>query len=311
MHANELRWLIVPHMAIVSSLLLAGNNPFIFQTAVGARTIKHRPVLGIFAQAYESRYKTEWLWFRGRSKYLWLHRSFFLDSTSSITAPDPPLGKIPTATSKQVTEPQLARLKSAINFSIFDWTQMLLLTTALIFVPFILAFLTSFFTPTVGLSCRSMTLLVYFLAQMGQVALWVWVLSLTSISGTGTLHSPMHRSQPGLPTLLSWLAYWGLAVLFISVSIFTAIGGTIMQLSGIYSNCLCALPIKYWAIRYSESKDTYVMLGSNSAADIRAAHRWWMMMGCTATGFLAVATYFGWWYQSRLRGVFKEVAESI
>ncbi|KAE9369771.1 hypothetical protein N431DRAFT_560521 [Stipitochalara longipes BDJ] len=296
-------WLIVPHMAIVSSLLLAGNNPFIFQTAVGARTIKHRPVLRIFAHAYESRYKTEWLWFRGRSKFLWLHRTFLLDSTSSTSTP--------AATSNPAREPQLRKLKSAINFSILDWAQMLLITTILIFMPFILAFLTSFFTPTVGLSCRSMTFLVYFLAQMGQVALWVWVLSCASISDSGILHSPMHRSKPGIPTLLSWIAYWTLAALFIGTSIFAAIGGTIMQLLGVYSNCLCALPVKYWGIRYTDSADAFVMLGSNSAADISAAQKWWMMMGCTATGFLGAATYFGWWYQSRLRRIFREVAEKI
>jgi hypothetical protein len=282
-------------MAIISSLLLAGNNPFIFQTAVGVpNTTKHRPVFGVFAQAYESRYKTEWLWFRGRSKYFWLQRAFLLDNINTKTAP----------------KPQLTNLQSAINFSIFDWAKMLIITTTLIFVPFILAFLTSFYTPTVGLSCRSMTFLIYFLAQIGQVALWVWVLSTSTISQDGTLHSPAHPTKTGLPNP-SCITYWTLATLFIGTSIFAAIGGTIMQLLGVYSNCLCALPVKYWSVRYTDEVNAYVNLGSNSAADISAAQKWWMAMGSTATAFLCVATYFGWWYQRRLRGVFRDVAEKI
>jgi hypothetical protein len=197
-------------MAIISSLLLAGNNPSIFQIAVNAPTIKHRPVWGIFAQSYESRYKTEWLWFRGCSKYLWLQRAFLLDETEaaikvkSATTSKSPAGPDPKQSPKPTR--QLAKLQSAINFSVLDWAQMLIITTALIFAPFILAFLTSFYTPTVGLSCRSMTFLVYFLAQMGLVTLWVWVLSTTTISKTGgTLHSPAHRCKPGIPALLSSL----------------------------------------------------------------------------------------------------------
>lgn len=282
-------------MAIISSLLLAGNNPFIFQTAVGAPTIKHRPVFGVFAQAYQSRYKTEWLWFRGRSKYIWLQRIFLLDAS---------------ATNADSTS-QLVQLKSSINFTILAWAKMLVITTALLFVPFILAFLTSFYTPQIGLSCRSMTFLIYFLAQMGQVTLWVWVLSTFTIDESGTMHSPAHRSKPGFLNLLSCITYWTFATLFVGTSIFTAIGGTIMQLLGVYSNCLCALPVRYWSVRYSEDLNVYVSLGLDSAEDIRAAKQWWMVMGSIATAFLCVATSGGWWYQKRLRGVFRDVAEKI
>jgi hypothetical protein len=298
-------------MAIISSLLLAGNNPSIFQIAVNAPTIKHRPAFGIFTQVYESRYKTEWLWFRGRSKYIWLQRAFLLDETETASKIESELtSKSPI---KQTARPtsQLTKLQPAINFTILDWAQMLLITTAIIFAPFILAFLTSFYTPTVGLSCRSLTFLTYFLAQLGLVALWVWVLSTTTVCPTsGAISSPLHRCSPSLPALLSWLAYWVLTTCFIATSIFAAIGGTIMQLLGVYSNCLCALPAKYWSVRYETGNaNSFVSLGSNSAADISAAQHWWMATGSVATGFLCAATWGGWWYQRRLRGVFREVVE--
>jgi hypothetical protein len=299
-------------MAIISSLLLAGNNPFIFQTAVGARSINHQPVFGVFAQAYESRYKTEWLWFRGRSKYLWLQRAFLLDETETIQLQILGATSQPSSAASPSPTPelQLAKLKSDINFSFLDWVQMLLITTTIISIPFILAFLTSYFTPTVGLSCRSMTFLVYFVAQMGHVALWVWVLSCSNVDTNGALHSPAHL-RPGLPNLLSWIAYWTLATIFISVSIFAAIAGTIMQLLGMYSNCLCALPVKYWGIRFTDCVNAYVTLGSNSTADIEAAQKWWMVIGGTAMGLLCVSTYFGWWYQKSSRRIFKDIAEKV
>jgi hypothetical protein len=305
-------------MAIISSLLLAGNNPFILQLATGTPRTEHRPVFHIFAQAYESRYKPEWLWFRGRSKYIWLKRAFLLDETEAAAklisepAPEAKSGTTLNTAPKPKTKPQLTDLKSSISFSIFDWAQIIAITTAIIFVPFILAFLTSFYTPTAGLSCRSMTFLVYFLAQIGQVSLWVWVLSTSSICrDTGTLQSPASLSNPCLPSLLSYLTYWTLTTLFFITSILTAIGGTIMQLLGVYSNCLCALPVKYWSIRNTDSVNAYVNLGSNSKADISAAQHWWMATGSVATGFLCAAAYFGWWYQQRLRGVFRDAAEEI
>jgi hypothetical protein len=84
-----------------------------------------------------------------------------------------------------------------------------------------------------------------------------------------------------------------------------------MQLLGVYNNCLCALPIRYWSARFNEDLEAYVSLGLDSAQDIRAASEWWFAMGSVATAFLCAATYYGWWYQKRLRGIFRNVAENI
>ncbi|KAK0111593.1 hypothetical protein ONS95_001941 [Cadophora gregata] len=67
-------WMTIPHVAIISSLLLAGNNPSTFQSAVSTPTIKHPPTFHLFALSFRSRYKTQWMWFRGRSKSIWLQR---------------------------------------------------------------------------------------------------------------------------------------------------------------------------------------------------------------------------------------------
>ena len=41
-------------------------------------------------------------------------------------------------------------------------------------VPFILAFRTAFYTPQVGISCRTLTFGVYTITQLCQIILWLW-----------------------------------------------------------------------------------------------------------------------------------------
>lgn len=116
-----LRWMIIPHVAILSSLLLASNNPSTFEAVVGRPAVEHPPVFKIFALSYPSRYKTEWMWFRGRSKYLWIKKT--LDSHN--------------------VENALPELQISATFSIFDWAIAALFTLILIAILVILAFLRS------------------------------------------------------------------------------------------------------------------------------------------------------------------------
>ncbi|KAH7386421.1 hypothetical protein BKA64DRAFT_748084 [Cadophora sp. MPI-SDFR-AT-0126] len=286
-------WMTIPHVAIISSLLLAGNNPSTFQSAVSTPTIKHPPTFHLFALSFRSRYKTQWMWFRGRSKSLWLQR----------------LLSMPT--SKSLSENQLSDLRAHTNLTLPTWLKILLLATLPLFIPFLLAFLTSYYTPQKGLSCRSLTFLLYFITQTLQISLWIWVLSACTICPSGKLHSPTRHTKPSRWNFIRCIAFWSLASIFGIASIFTAIGGTIMQLVGVYRNCLCALPVWYWRGRSEDGSEAYVNLSTDSAAVISAAHTWWVRTGAVAVGFLCLSTYWGWWYQRRLRGMFREVAEII
>jgi hypothetical protein len=68
----------------------------------------------------------------------------------------------------------LEDLRERATLSPLDWFLILFMATFLLGVPFILAFLTAFFTPPVGLACRSLTFTVYACAQFTQVFLWLW-----------------------------------------------------------------------------------------------------------------------------------------
>ena len=218
-----LRWMIIPHVAIISSLLLADNNPSTFEAIVGRPAVEHPLVFRIFALSYPGRYKTERIWFRGCSKYLRIKKA--LDSHN--------------------VENALPELQISATFSVCDWAIAALFTLILIAVPAILAFFVSYFTPNIGLSCRSLTFLVYFVPQFLQLILWVWVLKASTICSDGILHSPMCWMRNTTWNAYRCFIWWILAALFGIASILTSIGGTIMQLLGVYRNCLCALPVQY------------------------------------------------------------------
>ena len=280
--------MIVPHIAIVSGLLLAGNNPntlegIVQQPSAEPQAPHHR----LFELVYESRYTPTWIWQRGRSKKIWIERVCF----DQVTAPE--------------------GLSAKVKMHIHDWVVVGLLSYSLILTPSVLAFLTSYFTPIVGLSCRSMTVLVYMLCQLYLTVLWIWDIDSTYLDDEGAPHTPVTR----IPWVngsvrQNWQAYtwWPLVLSGSACAIFTAIGGTMMQLIGVFRNCLCGLPVSYWR---RSALDTAVLLSTNSAEAIKHAATYWKGTGVTAVTFLGLISYVGWWYQRRLRYQFKILVDHI
>lgn len=71
----------------------------------------------------------------------------------------------------------LESLREKTTPSLLDWFLILSMTGLLLGVPFVLALLTAYFTPEVGISCRSFTFICYASAQLGQILLWLWAVS--------------------------------------------------------------------------------------------------------------------------------------
>ena len=86
---------------------------------------------------------------------------------------------------------------------------------------------------------------------------------------------------------------------------FTTFAGTLMQITGIYQNCVCAAG-GYWAF----TSNSTVQLAADTEAD-RLASENWQTAGYTALIFLAAVTYFGWWCQRYLREKFSERVEHL
>lgn len=166
-------WMSIPHIAIVSGCLLAGNNPNTLEAMaprsdaapreprnnwVNAHTnfLRGR-VDRMFGSTYDAKYKPAWMWDRGRSKRSWLLRvcqEYQHEDTKHLEA-----------------------LTERLDMGPGDWAIVSTLAFLLFFIPCTFGFLTSYYTPQIGLSCRSLTFLVYGCSQTWLLLLWIWNLT--------------------------------------------------------------------------------------------------------------------------------------
>ncbi|KAH8657575.1 hypothetical protein BGZ60DRAFT_434531 [Tricladium varicosporioides] len=318
-------YMTIPHISIVSGLLLAGNNPNTLEGVVALefgdvdqieKPEKKHLAHNFFALAYESRYRPKWLWLRGRSKKEWVEKVW---KTYEMRPPSGRRGSF-------VLDEDMVALREATTMTIMSWTIVLSLTLLLIGLPFILAFITGFFTPQVGLSCRSLTFLVYFIAQLCQIALWMWAYASPPVGkyffffrkggyldrkGFFTPTSLSSFREPGkfwsMQTL--WAGIWyNLAIIFGLGGVITSIGGTMMQLMGVYDSTKCDINAWWWTHPHPSVQ---IIISTNYALEIVDAGKYWVPCAITAILFLALVTFGGWWYQRRLRGLFRKLVGQI
>lgn len=79
-----------------------------------------------------------------------------------------------------------------------------------------------------------------------------------------------------------------------------------MQIMGVYRNCICDIPARYWLHPYATS----VSLATDTQ-DRRNASNGWVIIGFTSMGLLAIICYVGWWYQRYLRKAFVKHIEAL
>jgi len=211
-----------------------------------------------------------------------------------------------------------------------NWVIVVGMTLLLMGLPFLLAFLTAYFTPVVGLSCRSLTFTVYAITQMCQIILWLWAYG-GSPKAEGTI---MFFRQGGwldrkgfytptsvatifkreaffsLPTLWAIIWYF-LATVFGLGGVVTSIGGTMMQLMGVYNSDKCSIISQWWTKPKEVLALVTVIVSQNYALEIHEAKKFWVPCAITATLFLGAVSFCGWWYQRRLRGLFRQLVGAI
>jgi len=81
-----------------------------------------------------------------------------------------------------------------------------------------------------------------------------------------------------------------------------------MQLMGVYRSGFCDLNAEWWTRPHDEVP---IVISTNYALAIEDANSYWLARGIKATLFLAVVCFCGWWYQRRLRGLFRELVSSL
>ena len=106
-----------------------------------------------------------------------------------------------------------------------------------------------------------------------------------------------HRNGSAL-SRIGAVVYGVLMALLLSLAVLSSIGGTVMQILGVYRTCLCQINVSNWLWGRDS---TFLTASTNTSQDIRLAHHTWIPVGFVAAFFLGTTAYIAWWYQRRLR----------
>ena len=294
-------WMNIVHVAAVGGCLLASNNPstaaaLVANAGTTGPEFEHRggdvyarksteledriqawlEALSRLNSTHRVRYVPVWMWNRGKSKACWLRRT-------------------------AAWEKDWYREK--IEMTGYGWIFLAMTAYFLVLFPCALAFWIEFNTLPRGPGCRSMTVSVYACAQVIFVILSAW--SHFKGSRTGDYwdhHKLLNRLRQ------QWVGI-AVAIVFLLpawlVAVFTTVAGTLMQITGVFQNCIC-LSTGYWSF----PNGSVVTLSTDTEFDRRSS-RQWVRAGYTALVFLACVTYLGWWCQRYLREKYIEQVEHL
>jgi len=288
-------WMSLVHVSMVSGCLLASNNPSTLRAVLGADfddndqlgPPDHTPLARElwFPLVYPKTFKSAWLWNRGREKHKWTAR-------------------------------WIARIPGFVNpITIAGWEYILIGLAAilLIVIPSILGLIVAYQTPQTGLSCRSVEILLYTCTQI--TLIFYFVLKSHNISylpaerirqiQTHTRRKWENIWQWTLCDILHqlWQLFFGLAAV---VAIFISAAGTLLEIMGVYRNCLCLANVGSWL-----NPNSPIRLQPDPAQVREKSLLWWAPTGWSAIGFMMAVCLAGWWYQLILRKRFERRADEI
>ncbi|MCJ1369577.1 hypothetical protein MMC20_000789 [Loxospora ochrophaea] len=286
-------WMCILHVTIISGSLLASNNPSTVVAIVGrgrdqGSKNQSKPALEATVQAkieklsqaslvYDSRYEPVWMWDRGKTKARWLRGT-------------------------QAWKKDWFRQK--IEISDTGWIGLIVVAVFLIMFPCAIAFWIEFQTPARGVACRALTIIVYTVGQIVMIILTAWShFKASQDANDWTRHAWLRHLKH------KWLGYFvALLLLFPAwlAALFATFAGTLMQITGIFENCLCGMSIGHWI----HSGTGIVSLAQDTEAD-RLSSSDWIEAGTLAMVFLAAITYLGWWAQKYLRETFTFRVEKL
>ncbi|CAN8095943.1 unnamed protein product [Discula destructiva] len=291
-------WMAIPHIAIIANSLIAINNPSVLEGLLGRKQYsggqqnrEHTycsPYRYFIREVHQSSYEPVILRERGRNKQRWM-----IKALQALQEDD------------DCDQIRLQQIRKHLTFGIKDWVFVLTVTILLLSLPFAFSFTLSFLTPQYGLSCDSFTHLVYFLTQIPLLFVWsietvaefplrapkcniTWVQVIARMGHDCT--GRIARLPHCLTNVLKFFLYL--------LAVFTAVGGTLMQIGGIYYTCICLVDVWAWTRPYSPNLT--VSLSNVTASGVNASANW-NIIGALASATLAWVTAIGWWHQRGLR----------
>lgn len=236
---------------------------------------------------FEGNFETASLWNRGPNKRRWVHAAIRDYAAHYSELPEAGLSMSPEQVSQALKERPWEVLRAIV------------LSLALLLIPSALAFITSYNTPRKGISCRTLSYLVYGICQVLECVLWLWEMSLKMQYGD-RWSSARTRAKAINYCGQLFAGFW---------AGFAAVIGTLMQLVGVYRTCACMVPLSYWI--HPHAPASYVDLSTDDRASLVAANEYWIPTSIAAVGLISLLCAVGWWHQRGLGELFKTEADSL
>lgn len=307
-----IEWMIIVHVAMVSGCLLASNNPSTSSGIVGSShkglksqsrmALRQSPTLPLrvpsglgktrrkrkgsltwerfatkilgWSNSYDTEFQPVSLWDRGTNKMRWVENC--------------------DAFKKDM------RFREIVEINFWGWVFKVYVPCLLLIVlPPATGGVVAYFTPPKGIACRSLSFIVYAACQVVLVTI-------------ATIHAALDDNRcEGKTILRKIFTGYGLVIissLFWFGSLISAVGGTVMQIIGVYNNCICYAGANSWWNIWRVHPTIQL---ATDTANARQASVYWIWMGSTAAVFMALNCYVGWWYQRLIRHRFQRAVKAM
>ncbi|KAI6091564.1 hypothetical protein F4821DRAFT_226394 [Hypoxylon rubiginosum] len=324
-------WMTIPHLALVSCLLLAGNNPNIWQGAISESFLQYDDPFFIQTQDLAHTDRDS-----GHGRIRGITRKPTFNSIRATKAINPsgsgifdqffglafkeskfkPAWMWNRGPNKAMwihnlgeQYPYLRHMREDVlekRFSRDLWASGLY-GFILYFVPTLFGTIVSYTTPQTGFGCRSIIMLTYAASQLCLQILWILRCYFFHNGKNRALQDSGHTTTK--PTWINYMWY-SLFLLSAFMGALTSIGGTIFVLANVLTNCFCALPAKYWWDRFT-NPNARIFVDDATYEQVYYANKWWFPAGIVGVVFMIIVAYIGWWYQRSLRQRFHDLVEGI
>ncbi|KAI3584153.1 hypothetical protein IWW34DRAFT_895401 [Fusarium oxysporum f. sp. albedinis] len=147
-------------------------------------------------------------------------------------------------------------------------------------------------TPPAGWGCRSLSFVTYAGFQIVLTPLYFI-----------TTRKTVPRTMTQRVIRWFWVLVFSLTLL---LALFTSIATTLMQIIGVFRNCFCYVNTDMWL-----NLDNAIVNVASDTKNRRNASDGWIVMGGVATVFMAICSFFGWWFQMNIRATFEDAIRDI
>lgn len=186
-----------------------------------------------------------------------------------------------------------------VLFGGWNWLFVITVTIVLVGVPAMFSFYVEFKSPKAGLGCRSFILLCYLWSQVSLTLLMV----IDNKISSKTSHPRVRPEKWGMWKKCLYI----LGSLPFAVAIFTTVGGTLMEMIGVFQSCPCSVSI----LDYFRHKENAVLYVATDTPQFRAFAELWTICGYGALGVLSAMTYLACLIQRDLRTKFGELVDIL